>query len=355
MSAIQYFLGANTPGGFTSLYHEITDPDVFRTVYILKSGPGSGKSTLMRKVERLAREAGHPTVEILCSGDPDSLDGVILPDLQAAVVDGTAPHVIEPSCPGVVERYIDLSFAYDRPSLQPHKDAIRAAFSTCQGHYRRAYRCLGAAGELRQNITDLLDGEAVQQKLARRAAGIASRELHRPPTGEGRLSHRYLTALSCQGTMALWETVSAQADTVYELQATYGLGRHLLNPLLTAGLAAGHDAVACPDPMAPGHISHLIFPGLSLAFVSTTPEYTWPKKAARRIRVDAMADANLLRTSRPRLRFTRRVAAALLEDGLASLAQAKAAHDDLETLYHPYVDFASVEQAADQVASELLS
>ena len=53
---------------------------------------GSGKSTLMRRVERHAQAAGLETQQVLCSGDPDSLDALILPQLGAALVDGTAPQ-----------------------------------------------------------------------------------------------------------------------------------------------------------------------------------------------------------------------------------------------------------------------
>jgi len=89
---IQYFLGGNTPVGFYSLYHQLSDPTRMRALYIIKGGPGSGKSTLMRRVERHAREAGLDTELVLCSGDPDSLDALLLPQLRAALVDGTAPQ-----------------------------------------------------------------------------------------------------------------------------------------------------------------------------------------------------------------------------------------------------------------------
>ena len=92
MSKIQYFLGGNTPSGFYSLYHQLSDPERFRALYIIKSGPGSGKSSLMRRGGQHARAAGLETVEVLCSGDPDSLDALILPQLGAAIVDGTAPQ-----------------------------------------------------------------------------------------------------------------------------------------------------------------------------------------------------------------------------------------------------------------------
>lgn len=355
MSNVQYFLGANSPSGFYSLYHQLSEPTKFRSVYLIKSGPGSGKSTLMRRVERHAQAMGLQTEQVLCSGDPDSLDGVILPQLNVALVDATAPHVVEPACPGVVERYIDLSGFYDREGLQPLKEEILAATSEYQGHYKRVYRCLGAAGELRQNITELLDTEAVQQKLAKRAAGIIGRELKKTGGGQSEAAQRFLSAVTHKGPITLWNTVSTQANRVYELVDNYGLSHHLLAPILTAALAGGHDAIACPDHMFPNRLAHLIFPSLSLAFVTSTSEAPWPYRSFRRLRLDAMADSELYRNHRPRIRFTKRVAAALMEDGIAGLAQAKAAHDRLEQLYNPYVDFDKVAKVADGLANEILA
>ena len=93
---VQYFLGANSPAGFYSLYDQMIDRTKARRLYILKGGPGCGKSTLMRRVAERAKAAGQEVEYILCSGDPDSLDAVILPGLEIAVADGTAPHGMAP-------------------------------------------------------------------------------------------------------------------------------------------------------------------------------------------------------------------------------------------------------------------
>ncbi len=79
VNSIQYFLGANSPTGFYSLYSQLLPPEQASAIYILKGGPGCGKSTLMRRVAALAQEAGEPVEYILCSGDPDSLDAILLP------------------------------------------------------------------------------------------------------------------------------------------------------------------------------------------------------------------------------------------------------------------------------------
>ena len=91
-----FYLGANSPTGFYSLYSELLPPETASVIYILKGGPGCGKSTLMRQVAQQAAQAGETVEYILCSGDPDSLDAILLPGKKAALVDGTAPHDTAP-------------------------------------------------------------------------------------------------------------------------------------------------------------------------------------------------------------------------------------------------------------------
>ncbi|MGJ0680923.1 hypothetical protein ACR742_06095, partial [Flavonifractor plautii] len=79
----------------------------------------------------------------------------------------------------------------------------------------------------------------------------------------------------------------------------------------------------------------------------------YPKRPYRRIRLDAMADAELLRRNKARLKFSRKVSAALVEEAVDSLAQAKAMHDELEGLYNPHVDFDRVYQTAQAITDEL--
>ena len=113
---IQYFLGANAPTGFYSLYDHLLSPEEARAIYILKGGPGCGKSTLMRKIGAWAEKSELETEYIICSGDPDSLDAVLLPQLGVAIVDGTAPHVVVTlgHCLGTSYLHVRRSCSNDR-------------------------------------------------------------------------------------------------------------------------------------------------------------------------------------------------------------------------------------------------
>ena len=50
-----------------------------------------------------------------------------------------------------------------------------------------------------------------------------------------------------------------------------------------------------------------------------------------------------------------KVSAALVEEAVDSLAQAKAMHDELEGLYHPYVDFGRGALEGERIAGEVLA
>ena len=91
MKHTQFFLGANSAEGFYGLYEQLLDAKLYDLI-ILKGGPSCGKSTFMRRTTAAMEERGLESVNIHCSGDPDSLDGVIFPAIVTAIVDGTAPH-----------------------------------------------------------------------------------------------------------------------------------------------------------------------------------------------------------------------------------------------------------------------
>ena len=93
---VNFFAGANSGDGFRNLFHEIVDLEATYDLMILKGGPGVGKNTFMREIGRTLEQTGTPVEYLWCSGDPDSLDGVVLPEVRCAVVDGTSPHGTAP-------------------------------------------------------------------------------------------------------------------------------------------------------------------------------------------------------------------------------------------------------------------
>ena len=354
MAQIRYFLGGNTPVGFYSLYDQLSDRSRVTYLYILKGGAGCGKSTLMKHVAARVEAAGVEAERILCSGDPDSLDGVFFPSLSAAVADGTYPHVLEAGCVGAADRYIDLSRFYRRSQLLPLREEIIAATDRYRSRRRDAYRSLQAAGLLLRERYDSADSAALRTRLEKRAQGIIRRELKKSGHGSGTLSRQFLTAITHRGATALWETAEAQADRIFRLSDSYGTAHLLLDPLCSAARAADYDVITCPDPMEPDRTAHLLIPELRLAFLSDSPLFPAPERANRHLRLDAVAEQPLDEEYRSRLRLGKKLTSSLLEDTVSGLAESKREHDVLEGLYNPHVDFDGVVEQADEIARELL-
>ena len=146
-----FFLGANSGEGFQSLYPDLADLEKIRDLIVLKGGPGVGKSTFMKQVGRAAEEAGQQVEYIWCSGDPDSLDAVLLPECAAAVVDGTSPHVVEPRYPAAVDRYVNLGQFYDVDALKKRRLEVVTHTEAYKEAYQRAFHCLKAARQVERS------------------------------------------------------------------------------------------------------------------------------------------------------------------------------------------------------------
>ena len=359
--SIRYFLGAISPGGFTSLYPELMDRA--KRVYIIKSGPGSGKSSFMRRVAQRIEQNRPDTVPefIHCSSDPESLDAVVFPSLGAAIVDGTPPHALEPRYPGIVERYLPLCQFTDYTGLETHESRLRALIDQNAACYRRAYLILDGLRAVRYDMLGLMLDDSALQKIRRRTAGIIAKTFSgkshtlRNASAEPHEKKCFLNAFTPAGSICHYETAQTLCENIYELEDRFGLAPLMLTPILHAAREAGHDAMACYHPLSPNEPAHILFPSLSMGFVISDAEHTFPGDAYRRVRLDACLSGDLYRQHRLRLRFLRKTERALRDEALDILRQAGGLHDEMEALYNPHTNFDAVYEKAEQIAAEILA
>ncbi len=142
-----FFLGATTPAGFKG-YFEPLRREPGMQMLLIKSGPGCGKSTLMKHLAQAAEQQGQRIEKIHCASDPDSLDGVIFLDQKRAIIDATAPHVVEPDAPGADELVVSLYHTIDAGKLASHRDEVKALFARNAALRGRAARYIASAGSL---------------------------------------------------------------------------------------------------------------------------------------------------------------------------------------------------------------
>ncbi len=344
-----FFLGANSKNGFCSKYHELINLSEATRVFIIKGSPGCGKSTLMRKV------SAHLNTEcenIYCSSDPDSLDAVIFPKFGVAMVDGTAPHVVEPVYPLAVEEYINLSEFLKQNEVDARHDAIIATTDRYKRKFSRAYRLTACAGILHDDIKKLAEDGLDKARLVKKSKGIASREL-KPVHGHGVVKGRFLSAISPSGYRTLYDTVRSMANRIIALHDSYGIGDTLLSALSSDAKSLGHTVYECYSPLSPERLEHLILPDANLAFVTMDKKSLGLLPASKRIHLDTLLDHDHIRANRGKLRFGKALMDDLVQSACAELKAAKLVHDELEALYHPCIDFEKIDFLSETIAGRI--
>lgn len=334
-----YFLGANSRAGFASLYrHFAAAPG--DTLHVIKGGPGTGKSGFMRRIAAAARERGLAVETVLCSGDPDSLDGVYIPALQVGWVDGTAPHVLDPAHFGADGDYLDLGRFCRLPLSGADRARVLDLTGAYKARYAAAYRYLAAAGALGELLRAEPAPEA-EQKLRRRFRGLIQRSAPRM-TG-GRETARFLTAISCRSRIAL--PLPGWVRVVYRIDDGRGLAAAALRIAAEEAAARGLDRILCPSPLDPAVPEALLLPQAGLALLAGGT-----RRAGEHGLRPAAPPAGEERQSRRRAeRLQGETVAAAIDE----LGRAKALHDELEAVYRPYMDFpaltAFTEESIDRI------
>jgi len=328
-SAPTYFAAANSGSGFRCFYDSVFR-DV-RRLYIIKGGPGTGKSRFMREAAGEALRRGERAELILCSSDPASLDGVIFPDRQIALADGTAPHVLEPVFPGSREELVNLGQFWKSDRLREQHDFLAGLAGQKAGHYAAAYRYLAAARSLEEEADALLAPAILQDKLDSAAARLI-RTL--PAPRAHRRDLRLTAAYSMDGPVRL-DTLAALPGRKLILRDRCGIAHRFFAALEQQLAHRGANRLLSLDPLDPGRIDGIYFP--DEAFALFAGEADQPE--GRPLSTDRFLDRQKLAACRERLRFCRKCAAAMTEAACTSLAGAKEAHFALEKAYAAAMDF----------------
>lgn len=339
MKDLTFFLGANSYQGFYSLYEEYLKAMDGSRVWILKGGAGCGKSGFMRTVGDRASSAGHTVHRILCSGDPGSLDGIHIPDLGVILLDGTAPHVLEPPLVGDRGFYLDLSRFYRSgvPDLRERETRYRE-------HYRRAYRWLAAAGETEASLQLPEKAEAA---IRQKAAALIARETHTKSRKSGKVLRIFTDAFTGEGLLSLQETQINLARHMIGLRGVCGAENAFLSSAAETALARGNDVILSLSPLKPDRIAHLFIPEFELGI--------GVGKGDRYIHLDKIVYHHAGKEYSALIRETDSLRLALLARARKELALARHHHDRLEEAVNPYVDFSGVYEAAETFGKQLLA
>lgn len=345
----EFFLGAVGPKGFSGFFEQLRTNEK-NTLYLLKTGPGCGKSTLMKQ---LAAKSQEPVQLIHCSSDPKSLDGVLFSNPAAAVLDATAPHVIEPVCPMVTEHVVSLYDSLDPSILASRSQEVQSLTRHCKQLHARAAGYIKAACSIladnRSSACACVDFEKAQ-KYARRLAQRIFPKQEKP----GKEQLRYLSAITPDGPILFQNTIQTLADRVFVFHDEYGAcSRFIMRELRKFALESGQEIITCPCPLSDREPEHLILPKLHLAFVTSNRWHSFRLENQQNIHCTRFENTDWLRAHKQRLHFGEKAARDLLTQASLAQSEARRWHDLLEEVYRSAVDFQKVDAAAQQLEKQL--
>ena len=337
----RYFAASNSAQGFKNYYPEVfTRADL---VYIIKGGPGTGKSSLMKRYAHRAEAKGLSCEYYYCSSDPNSLDGVLIfgKDRVTGILDGTSPHSCEPRFPGAREEIINLGQFWDGELLRKQKNEIIALSEKKSAEYKHAYTFLRSVGNLRA-VNDGLLSETLQMDKMRSAIRRIANEY---PEGEMKYLPAITDSVSMNGRVR-FDTFEKSAEKIYLIKKFYGVEQIFLDELLKALYDREVFARVSFDPITPEHVDGIYLESHRTTFIVEQNEENIPLDLSKKFKNNTVlvnskrfVDIEALRDIRSELRYTTHLAQSSLDGALHALSKAKIYHFLLEDIYGKAMDW----------------
>ncbi|AXF56255.1 PRK06851 family protein [Salicibibacter kimchii] len=357
-----YYAGSNSSFGFYSLYEEAVQG--LEHLYILKGGPGTGKSTLIRHVGNALAEKGE-AIEILhCSSDNGSLDGVIFPSLKVGIVDGTAPHVIDPKYPGVVDCIVNLGDFRDDAMLREHKEEIVELTDKIEETFSKAYETFAEARNVHDDLEaiylramDFREAHQVTEELIEKIfpETKANAEIEQELT----IKHRFFGAATPKGPVHFYNNLTEEAGKRYIVKGRAGSGKStMMKKIGTHAETHGYGVEYYYCAFDPESIDMVIIPGLETAILDGTDPHEFDPNRENDEVVDMFIrcmDPSIEVEMADAIHETETSYKHLMKQGTRFLSEAKKLHDTLEKYYVEAMDFQSINRKSREVAVELIN
>lgn len=349
-----FFMSALAPNGFNSYFSELTDQGRYKSAYLIKGGPGSGKSTLIKKAAEKMAEKGERIELIHCSADPASFDGAVFSD-KITMLDATAPHIVNPEMPGVFERMVSLYDCFDNKKLKENERDIRKAISVEEINKSRADSFIRAAGMLLYSNESIAARYINTDKLSAFITRLCMREIKKPQTYRGEVRKRYLSTLSKDGVFMFTDTAKKLCDRLFVINDENGaVSGAILEAVLKMAISMGHTVYSCTCPMSKsGRIEHLFIPEISLGFMTSNKFHPIDIPAYKTIHTSRFTDKEKMRQYSFRASFQRKAARELLKEAATFSENRLLAHQKLEEFYVKSCNFTERKALFDAVLSEL--
>lgn len=335
----RYFAAMNTGNGFQSRFSEIFGGA--KRLFIIKGGPGTGKSYFMRRCAEKAEKLGQMVEYFYCSSDPDSLDGIYIHGSDIAICDGTSPHAVEAVYPGVKDNLVDIGQFWNTSALEASASEIIALTDRRATLWKGVYCWLEAASKLEREYDSCIEKHILDQKLT----AYIERMLRNLKPDGGEINTRILSAISMKGE-ARFDTFDALAEQRFVLSDRYRISHRCYEIILNRLSILGVSANVSYSPLIPSKIDALFIPSIKTAVVTQNESYE-RRESDRIISCSRFISLDTLKSERMKLRFIKRCESELMNGAYKQLDEIRSIHFELEAIYGSAMDFAAKEKCTE--------
>lgn len=350
MRVRRIFTGGNTANGFHSFHHYII-PDKRNKLYIFKGMPGGGKSSLMREIGQRMIDKGYSIEFHHCPSDPRSIDAVVIEELGICLLDGTPPHSMDPTYPGLTDKIIDLARFIDSEKLKPMEEDIRRAKLNNKYAYERAFNYFKAAKIVHNQISiengrnlDLVGINKESEGLIERIFSKREKTIK----GNGfKERHLFSTANTPEGYFDYTNTILEWAEDIYYIKGEIGTGKStLLSRIFDEAKYRNYNLEIYHNSLIPEKIESIYIKELDTIITSNDHG----KEGAKfTLNLSNYFDNSKLNHE------DYKALNLLLEKGIKSLNGAKENHFILEKSYRPCIDYSHIDSLREEIYEEILS
>lgn len=372
--------GGNTSEGFYSYYNYILPQREAEKIFCIKGGPGVGKSTMMKEIGVHFLEKGEDVDFLWCSSDPSSLDGILLKKRAIAMVDGTAPHIVDPKNPGAVDEIVNLGEFWDEAAMGENREGIISCNEKIGETFEITYGYLKCAGSQYRFMADILEKLISQETMQniRRQLNVAIGKLSPvkrmenkirrdyamgTDTKPGKVKKFFAGAITPEGIKCELDSLVRSMEKVIVLNVPVGFRtERMLKSESERLTGAGFDVEEYYCPMDPQHkLEHILVPSIGLAVVSCNSYHGiyLLAKNKKTTTIEVLVDHSVNQGLAAVLEDLQQESRKNIDKALTHLKMAKEYHDLLEEYYVPNMDFEEIErkrnEIIDQIEKKILS
>jgi len=343
--------GGNTSLGFHSYYNYILPQRKAKKIVCIKGGPGTGKSTFIKGIGEHFAGKKEDVDFLKCSADPSSYDGVLLQNRDVLIVDGTAPHVIDPVNPAVVDVILDFGVFWDEKELRKYRESIINCNEKISRLYGVAYgylKCLKYEYDL---IWQLMSEYVNDKQVEHISSEIIMRNRVCNRDKKGMLKKMFVSAITSEGTVNEIDSMVNLYENAYVIKVPEGFRtENIINPMISYYLNNGYDVEAYYCPLDPKiKVEHIIVPDLNLIVVTSNKYHQSGNKCDYEILIDNVLGEYAIPLMEELYRQTDKT----ISNAVRILKKAKEMHDLLETYYIKYIDFVAIDKQKIKVINEI--